>query len=167
MNQTVKMLEDILGREVEVYTNALEYAKKKQQALIKGDTEAIEAIVHSEEKLLGGIKELELSREKLITDAAGEMALAAHDLTLKTLAAKIGGAQGISLLKKRTQLRHVIAQLADYNEQNRALIETHMKYTAFCMELLTGGMNSTNTYTNTGEASEEKASKHLLFDQKA
>lgn len=166
MNQTLDMLKNIIAKQTEIYQKLLELAMQKTDVLIAGDTDALDTIVKKEEAAMKKLSILESARENVVREYARAHALSPGGLTISEIAAKADDMDKKELSALADELRTVLAALSDINVRNRSLIDTHLRYSAFCVEMLTG-MNASGVYTSTGDANEEKMRKHMLFDQRA
>lgn len=166
MNRLFIVLKDVMIHETTAYKEMLSLSKQKKEVLVKNNTKELDLIVASEQAILKIIKKLELKREELIQDIATEYHALQDALHLKNIIDVVKGNLHDELIQVKTELEKVLAELADYNMLNKTLIDTHLQYSAFCMEVLNDQLNSVNTYSHSGDMSNEKTSRYGLFDTK-
>ena len=70
-----------------------------------------------------------------------------------------------ALLKLKSEMARVLTEIERLNAANKALLDTHLQYSAFCINLLTGGTNTLNTYSYSGRISDAQERKTLVLDR--
>jgi len=155
---------DVVQQELSVYQSVLGKANQKKEALIKNDINMLEHIVARESGVVKTMQELERRRESLIRAIAQKHGLDEKTATLADIAA-LYPEKSETLLTLKTQLGSVVAEIQKLNEANRALLDTHLQYTSFCVNLLTGAASTLNTYSYSGRISEPQENKTLMLDR--
>ncbi|NLT97455.1 MAG: flagellar protein FlgN [Christensenellaceae bacterium] len=164
MEDLLNGLIDVVQQELTVYQSVLGKANQKKEALIKNDISMLEHIVARESGIVKTMQELEQRREGLIRAIAEKHGLDEQKATLADIAALYPD-KSETLLTLKTELSRVLAEIQKLNEANKALLDTHLQYTSFCINLLTGGSSPFGTYSNSGQISEQQESKTLVLDQ--
>ena len=164
MEDLLNGLIDVVQQELTVYQSVLGKANQKKEALIKNDISMLEHIVARESGIVKTMQELEQRREGLIRAIAEKHGLDEQKATLADIAALYPD-KSETLLTLKTELSRVLAEIQKLNEANKALLDTHLQYTSFCINLLTGAASQLGTYSHSGQISEQKESKTLVLDQ--
>jgi flagellar biosynthesis/type III secretory pathway chaperone len=157
-------LADVVQQELAVYQGILGKANQKKEALIKNDVNMLDHIVARESGAVKTMQELEERREGLIRAIAKKHGLDEKKVTLADIAA-LYPEESDALLTLKSDLSRVLAEIQKVNEANRALLDTHLQYTSFCINLLTGAASTLNTYSYSGRISEPQESKTLMLDR--
>lgn len=164
MKHSIEMLVNILGQECKIYKNLLTMSEQKKDILIQGDVDALDAMVSREKEALQKISSLERMREDTTSSTALEQGIETKNVRLEEIIETCSGEEKDALQRIRFELGEVVKALSDNNAHNKMLIDTQLQYSAFCIEMLTGQTNMTNTYTNSGRVS-DSADKRSLLDQ--
>lgn len=164
MKDLLTGLIDVVQQELAIYQSILGKANQKKEALIKNDINMLEHIVARESGVVKTMQELEERREGLIRAIAQKHGLDEKKATLADIAA-LYPEKSETLLKLKSDLGSVLAEIQKLNEANKALLDTHLQYTSFCINLLAGAVSTLNTYSYSGHISEPQESKTLMLDR--
>ena len=157
-------LRDILAREVETCCDLVALSEQEKVAIIQNDVQALSSIVEKKQKALNTMHTLKVNRDDLVDRVQVENTDAAR----QRLDAVIATAQGEirnELTNLVDKLEGVIMKLKSINALNRMLIDTQQKYTAFCINLLTGRDSVPGTYSGSGRMDEAHEMNRCLVDQ--
>lgn len=166
MDRLIAALKTVLEQETKEYKLILELADKKKQALIKNDVDTIDGIVSKEWMRLKKIKQLEYERESLIERIAALCRMQKETLRIEHIIDVLQGEVREEFVHIREELARTLSELSGRNLENRGLIDTHLAYTNFCVNLLTGHLNSKiGNYSHSGAMTQRPESANLLVDQ--
>ncbi len=165
MDEVLMSLQDVMQQELVAYKDILSKARQKKEALMKNDVALLDRIVAHEWNLVKTIKELETERESTIKRIALERGMDCETISLADIADMPGGALGSRFAELRTDLTHVISEIDSINRTNKGLVDTHLQYSDFCVNLLTGQQNTLNTYSYSGRVSESQERATLVLDR--
>ncbi|MDD5018153.1 MAG: flagellar protein FlgN [Eubacteriales bacterium] len=166
MNRLVILLKEVMESEILAYREMLALSKGKKEALIKNDVSGLDAIVAREQAVLTKIKPLESQREDIAAKIAFESGTSEErKLSLPDIIDMCEGRSREELVRLRAELKEVVSELSVLNALNKTLIDTHLNYSSFFIEVLTGHLNTLNTYTQSGKADGKKTGGYSLIDQ--
>ena len=158
-------LKDVMQQELIAYKEILTKSKHKKEALLQNDVAMLDRIVAHEWNLVKTIRQLEKDREGLIEQIAAEYGLPCQNLRLDVIADLLDSGMKAEFAQLKTELTHVISEVEKLNMVNKGLVDTHLQYSAFCVNLLTGHINTLNTYSHSGRMSETQESATLILDR--
>ncbi len=166
MIRVLSALKDVMRQEVDEYTQMLAFAEEKKEVLLKNDTAELDIIVAKEWIVLKKIKQLEAQRESLIERTEALCHVQKGSMSFQDIINVTKGEMREDMMQLKSQLSNVVLRLKGQNAANKILIETHLQYSAFCVNLLSGSINSSlNTYSHSGELSDKQENGTMLIDQ--
>ncbi len=166
MNRLITALQSVLKQEIKEYSQILAFAGEKKESLLKNDVAYLERIVGKEWTVLKKIKQLESERENLIGRIAVLCRIPKETLRLEHIMDVLDADLRQSLKNIKKELETVLAELMEQNFINKGLIDTHLAYSAFCVNLLTGHLNKKlGVYSHSGVVMERHDNGNLLVDQ--
>lgn len=165
MIRVLNALKAVLALETTEYKQMLALAAEKKAALFKNDVPCLELVVAQEMAVLKRIRLLEADREALIGKAAALSHKDKSTMRLKDIIETINGDMRDEFIRIRDELSDVVTQLKLSNKANKGLIETQLQYASFCVNLLSGQINSLSTYSNVGEMNDRQEEATFLIDQ--
>lgn len=166
MDRLITALQKVLKQETKEYSEMLALAGEKKECLIKNDVEVLEHIVAKEWTVLKKIKQLETEREGLIGKIAALCRMPKETLRLEHILSFLDGHIQDDFMRIKKELENVLSELSGRNIVNRGLIDTHLAYSAFCVNLLTGHLNNKlGVYSHSGVMHERQENGNLLVDQ--
>mgnify|MGYP003817581385 CR=1 FL=1 len=165
MTDILSSLLDVMQQELIAYKEVLSKAKQKKDALLKNDVALLDRIVAHEWQIVKTIKQLETDREGLIFKIAQEYNIDFKTVTLADIVDMLEGVSRERFVELKTELSSVISALDSINRVNKGLVDTHLQYAAFCINLLTGSANTLNTYSYSGRISETQERSTLVLDR--
>ena len=146
----------------------LALAEDKKTALMKNDVTHLESIIAKEWALLKVIKQLETERESLIGRIAALCHLPKETLRIEHIIDVLKAGMQDEFIHLREELAGVLSRLSETNLVNRGLVDTHLAYSAFCVNLLSGQSHSPlSTYSHSGAVNARQENGNMLIDQMA
>lgn len=166
MDRLIAALKTVLKQETIEYKLILGLADEKKRALIANDVDKLDAIVSKEWASLKKIKQLEAERESIIERIAALCRMPKETLRIEHIIDVLQGDVREEFVHIRVELARALSELSGRNLENRGLIDTHLAYTNFCVNLLTGHLNSKiGNYSHSGVMTQRPESANLLVDQ--
>ena len=165
MNSILTELQEVMQQELVAYKEILAKARQKKEALLKNDVSMLDHIVAHEWNLVKTLRQLEKEREGMLRSIAREQGIDEKKISLTDIVDMLEGSPREEFAALKTELKHVIAEIDTINRANKGLVDTHLQYSAFCVNLLTGHLNTLNTYSYSGQMSEAQESATLVFDR--
>jgi flagellar biosynthesis/type III secretory pathway chaperone len=158
-------LNDVMQQELIAYKDMLLKARQKKETLLKNDVAMLDRIVAHEWRVLKSIRQLETDREDLIRRIAQARGLDSRTITLAQIADMLDGEPRNRLMALKEELTAVMAEISSLNLANKGLVDTHLQYSTFCINLLTGSVNTLNTYSYSGRISDAQERSTLVLDR--
>lgn len=166
MQRVFSALQNVMQQEVDEYTRMLALADEKKDALIKNDTGMLDLVVAKEWAVLKTIKQLEAQRESLIERAEALCHRPKGSMRLSDMISIVRDDMRSDFIRIKSELSELVLNLKGKNAANKVLVETHLQYATFCVNLLSGSLNaSLNTYSNSGEMNDGQEQSTLKIDQ--
>lgn len=159
-----KMIEDlllILGKERDIYQEAVQIAEEKQRVIIDGKIKELEKMTAREQALVASLVKLENMRGIVLQDLVKSLEVD-HVNTLTDLMAFLDEASKQKIEVVKSELASAIFSLRDKNELNGKLIEQSLDMVNLNLDLM-GALENDGRYTP--KASDSKT-KTNLFDAK-
>ena len=163
MDILLRTLKNIMASEISSYKKLLELSRIKSKVLIKNRTADLGEIVEKEQEILNGIKLQEKDRVECVSKISSAYGLGENNIDIETIIEEASGSEKDDIIRLRAEFKDVLLELADKNEQNKMLIETHRKYVEFCMQAIAGQLSSLSTYSHAGGESSLQTA-NVLFD---
>ena len=154
-----------MQQELAAYKDILNKFRQKKDALLKNDVGMLDHIVAHEVNIVKTIKQLETEREAIIKRIAIERGFDIKTVALDDIARTEKGASRAALEALKKELKKVISEVDALGKVNKGLVDTHLQYSAFCVNLLTGNTNSIGTYSYSGKMSESQERPTLVLDR--
>jgi hypothetical protein len=130
---------DHAAREAETLDGLRSSLMQVRAALVGHDMTALGAALALQAENQRAVDELRRSREVLQRQAATDMNLEPAGLTLRKLAARVGGPDGERLGRERERLWRLGAEVERLNAGNAALARHGLDFTRNLLAVLTGG----------------------------
>ena len=162
----INELMNILDKQAAVYNELLCLSRKKTDAVIKNDLDAIREITSAENELIGKVGRMDKERAILTDDIAGVLAASDKDMTIEYLIELINDQPESAELKEiAVKLRDVITELKEVNDKNRELIQHSLDYIDFSLNSIRSASSVDSAfYTPAGEDFSDGQS---FFDSKS
>ncbi len=166
MDRLITALQAVLKQETKEYSLILALAGEKKESLLKNDVAELERIVAKEWVVLKKIKQLETEREGLIGKIAALCRMPRDTLRLEHIMDVLDDDIKQDFKRIKKELESVLEELSEQNFVNKGLIDTHLAYSAFCVNLLTGHLNKKlGVYSHSGVIMDRHETGNLLVDQ--
>lgn len=165
MNQLLIELEELIIREISAYKELIALSKKKKQAIIKNSLSDIDIIGSNEQAVINRINSFETQREDITNKIAFVQKKPKGSVRLQDIIDNSDGKTQEAFISLKTELEQIIFELSRLNSLNRTLVNTHLKYSSFCIEVVSGYLNTLNTYTHSGKANDKETSRYSLLDR--
>jgi flagellar biosynthesis/type III secretory pathway chaperone len=140
-------LSEIMRKQAKQYEKFLDIMKKKERALITGDTNKLAKILKEEEKNIYELELIENKRIKIVTEC---MPGHGGPPTLKDALQAAPPEEKEDLEKNALGLITVLSEVALANRSNAELIKEAMNFTTYNINLLTSDRTLDNLYEGTG-----------------
>ncbi len=165
MDNIIQQLQNVMQQELAAYKDILNKARQKKDALLSNDVGMLDRIVAHEWVVVKTVRQLETEREQIIRRVSLEHGLNFKTTTLDDIAALHQGEASKSLLALKEELKQVISEINAVGRVNKELVDTHLQYSAFCVNLLTGHTTTIGTYSYSGRMSELQQTPTLVLDR--
>ncbi len=165
MDKIISQLQEVMQQELAAYKDILNKARQKKDALLKNDVAMLDRIVAHEWIIVKTVKQLETEREDIIKRITLERGLDFNTATLDDIAALHAGPASSGLLALKQELKKTMSEIDAVGRVNKVLVETHLQYSAFCVNLLTGHTSTIGTYSYSGRMSELQQRPTLVLDR--
>jgi hypothetical protein len=165
MDDILSSLQDVMQQELVAYKDILSKAKQKKEALLKNDVALLDRIVAHEWQIIKTVRQLEADREGMIKRIAQTQGMDANTISLADIVDMMDGVSREQFIELKEELTAVISEIDSLNRVNKGLVDTHLQYSAFCINLLTGSANTLNTYSYTGQISDSQKKATLVLDR--
>ncbi len=165
MNSFLSVLKELIMREISAYEKLILLSKQKKEAVIKNNFSDVDDIITKEQAVITKIKSLERQRDDVTNKIAYELKAEKGSVRLGEIIDIAQGETKQEFISLREKLEKIIFELSRLNALNKALINTHLKYSSFCIEVVSGYLNALTTYTNSGKANDNEKSNYSLLDR--
>ncbi|WP_054739639.1 flagellar protein FlgN [Cellulosilyticum ruminicola] len=139
---------DVLEAQIECYEGLNQLAQYKQQAIIEKNIELLEEVTSTEEQFVGRLGILDKKREVLMKDIGIVTGMNYKEITLTTIAAKLGETNEVSgkLISLRDKIKEELTTLKRQSELNKELLNQSLEFVDFMINAI----GSTKGYTHVG-----------------
>ncbi|WP_018132178.1 flagellar protein FlgN [Effusibacillus pohliae] len=162
IQQLVETVEELLSE----HERLLQLAERKKQALIKGDMEALQAVVNEEVQFIRKVEILEERRQEQGRQIAVQYGIRLEELTASKLAALEPEPQRAAKIKLLTgRFAKVIGEIKAANELNGQLIRQSLDLVQRSIDLLVD-VSDAGVYTDKGNVGQTVGQKRF-FDKQA
>ena len=138
MASIIENLITALRQENEEYQTLLRLSMEKTGIIVKGDPDALSAMVEREQEVVNRINALEKKRLEATKDIGIVLNKKPQDLKLGAIIALMQGQpkECEALKKVHDDLKQTMARMVQVNEQNKALLQESLDMVQFEMNLL-------------------------------
>ena len=169
MASLIETLVDVLEQENTQYKNLLELSRRKTTAIVQGLVEDLQNMLGEEQKIIDGIKALEVKREENVKDIANVLNISLKDLKIESV---------ITILEKQpkeqeqlrrvhSELKKTLGDLTKANDNNKVLLQESLDMIEFEMNLAKSQMAAPITANYSKEAhNEAQGFTNTSFDAK-
>ncbi len=145
-----------------VYEDLLRLAKKKQEAITRGDVNELDYVVEGESLLLMKLSDIECERRNIIEATSDACGVPAEKLTFKNWPKSEKSEKNhIKALQK--SFLNVLDEIHEVNGVNQHLIEIHLNYIKHVVEEAVLSVK-TNSYEVNGTIKKSNESEPRLVD---
>lgn len=132
----MKHLIEILEKETNVYSNYLDLAVKKKQALIDNNIDALELITDEEKKLSTKILALEAARLEHLREQGYPTGI-----QLDQLLPKLAAEERDEVKSSAEKLKEVLSQCKKFSDNNMALLKQSSNYINHMIKTFSSNLN--------------------------
>lgn len=158
----VRKVIDLLTKIYEIHVEICDVSKAKREQIIAGDAEALSETVKQEWALLAKVARIEEERHALTVEICGK-----EDATIYDVAQLANTAQKEELEKITKELRDVLEEQKQLNDENKSLIELHLEYMDFMVNNFAKPPQVSNMYGNSGAAVDDETTNKGIIDNQA
>lgn len=138
----MEYLAEILEKETDIYTNYLNLAIKKKQALIENNVDTLEAITDEEKSLSTKVLALEAARVEYLREQGYP-----SNINLNDLLPKLPKEQRDTVRSKSENLKDVLTKCKKFSDSNMTLLKQSSNYINHMIKIfssnLSGGQPAT------------------------
>jgi len=155
-----------LSLEVKLYNDLDILLKDKQSSIIKGDIDALQNIVHEEQRLIPKIQTATKARELRAATIAAVSKLKAKTPSLKELIDLSPSHHSLELIEFREQLILSLGQIAHVNRENEFLLNSSVELVRGLVQVLLGTDEENNVhYGGRGKITKDRSLKSRVDRQ--
>ncbi|QJC53779.1 flagellar protein FlgN [Paenibacillus albicereus] len=163
---TVQDLIETLGQQSGLYRELLELAAAKTPVLVKGDVDALSAILMKERKLARRAEELEVRRQMQVNIHFSKLQLRLRSGKLSDLIRTVNQPEEKQRLSElQEELTRLLQDVQQRNEHNLALTKQSLEFIDFSLELTADAPYDDYTYVHP-QLHPAGAVKAGMFDRK-
>jgi len=155
----------VLRRQHDLLEATVDNAKKKQNAVIRGDISVLENLNMLETEQVRELAQLEEERMACVRDLGRVLGISKEDASLETICSRLGMEERAPLITLGQQLRAVISVQMQLNRINEKLINLQLSQIGVMIASLT--QSSPSTYTGRGVLDGEQGEKRGVYDYSA
>lgn len=161
----VKDVIDNLQSLKDIYQKMFDISLQKKQAIIDGDIQAVSEIVKQEWELLSEISNLEEDRIQIIHKILIENNVD-PDESVSLLDMEQYAAEGESSVLKETaeELKRLIDAQKKINNENKGLINLHLEYMDYMVNIVLKEPQVSNIYGSSGEIPNDDTENRAIID---
>jgi len=136
MEKSLQQLKETLQRELEMYQEILSMEKNKAEFIKSGDLERIEKTTLKEQQYIKNMGTFEKLRRAIFTNMAAELQVIEIE-SISDLLLYLKDEDMMEIDNLRNHLLSTIDRVKEVNELNETLINKHLEYVNFNIELMT------------------------------
>jgi flagellar biosynthesis/type III secretory pathway chaperone len=159
---SAKQLIELLEKHVKLHKGLLELAKKKTEALKKGDMEVLTEIMKEEQTYIAAVNQVERERVRVVE----AMVNSEDERTLTACISQTEGTERTMLEKLRDDLTAVISELKNINLLNQQLTQQSLQFVNVMLDMFMPQPQNIN-YAAPNRVSNPYEVGRSLFDSKA
>lgn len=149
----------------EAYLELYELSSEKRTQIISGDATLVQETVKKEWTLLSKLTEYEEEREQLVDQLCKKED--ASDLTLDDVLDLSTEDQKKKLEMAAFNLREILKKQQEINAENQSLIELHLEYADYMINIVLKEPQLSNVYGNSGVVAELDPENKGIIDNEA
>ncbi len=159
------LLQELLEGEVKAYGELLALSCQEKEAIAKSDIAQLSVVSEKQQSVLDTVRKLESERKELFSGIWAEKGLPEGNLSLKDVIDTAQGELREKLKDLAKKLEETAVEIRRISKLNKTLINSQLKYTSLCINLIAGPQAPLGTYTGSGRVIEECADGRRLVDQ--
>ena len=138
MASLMENLIEVLGTESREYESLLGLSRRKTPEIVSGNLEELAKITDEEQIVVERINHLDKKREEVFADVANVINKDVKTLKIADLVAMLASRpeEQQKLAKAHDELKAVVQNVREVNEQNRTLLENALEMVEFDMNIL-------------------------------
>ncbi|MDB5084331.1 MAG: hypothetical protein JWN30_1217 [Bacilli bacterium] len=145
MHKQLENLIEIIERIIDEYNQLLTLGEAHKQALIKGDTTALDQVLKRISQSMRRINRLEVLRQEVGQEIAAQFSVEPEQITTSYLVQHSDAKTGERIQQLSNQCRDVVNQIQVVNQQNSELTEQSLSYVQEMIDLFMA-MNDNGSY---------------------
>jgi flagellar biosynthesis/type III secretory pathway chaperone len=135
--ESLKKLKQTLTSMIEAHQQLLKLAQQKRTILIEGKVPELQNMISKESKCTDLIRKLEDQREQVMKELLAEKGFINHSLTMDQFIQMVDEPEEKQFLTKITgQLRGIVYELSQLNQNNQELIQMALSYIQYSMNII-------------------------------
>ncbi len=138
----MEYLAEILEKEAGVYTNYLDLAIKKKQALIENDVLTLESITDEEKSLSTKVLALEAARAEYLREQGYP-----SNINLSELLPKLPKEQRDEIKSKSENLKDILTKCKKFSDSNMTLLKQSSNYINHMIKIFSSNLNGAQPAT--------------------
>jgi len=158
LEQKILQLIKLIGDEVVIFRDFLDYLNQQQEALVANDIEALERVTTQQEALARKTTAIEQQRRELVASISSDLDRSQEDLNLTELTKLVSTQQSEELHTLQETLLNLHDQISDQKAQNDFLIRKSMEYLNTTMAQL-GLTENTHSQSYSAESAPPRTSR--------
>lgn len=162
MENSLHLLMDIIGKQKQIYDELYILAKKKNNAIERGDVSELDYVVEAEELLLIHLSKIENQRISLIETTAKSADINPSELTIKTWP-NISNDEVDDITNLQNEFVSTLEKIEQINETNQKLISIQLDYIKHVFDV-TNGSKKHNSYDNSGKIDKDDENGSRIVD---
>lgn len=165
LNPFIRDFVGIFSIEKAAYKELLILAEEKKDIVIKNDIDSLNTIVLRETNVIKKIKALEIKRANAVENIINDKGLDKKYIELDEIIDYAIDIQKAQLIKLKNEFADVVNKLKDINSINKNLMETQLRYTSFCLDVILQNGNTAVNYDNSGSVKQINEEKSSIVDR--
>jgi hypothetical protein len=147
MDEQIAALMNVVRREIAVYRDLIEHARRKTAILVRGSLEAILESNRIDEAFNLRLRALEKEMARLCQGLCQTLHITLDDFTLWRLAEGLDQSAAAEIRSQSNLFRHLVEQLKSINQRNRRLAERSVHFSQGLLDFIA---NATGSYQRSG-----------------
>ncbi|KGX86793.1 flagellar protein FlgN [Pontibacillus marinus] len=158
---------EIMDKLCSLHQSLLTLSQEKTEALKKGNTEELQAIIVKERKHVQAIGQLETKREQLVSDWFASQGVNGDERTITAMLENINNEQeGQALQEQFERLVMILADLKQQEKLNQELTQQSLQFIDMSLDMIQPSMKNLN-YGRPNAKQSDSGNRRSVFDSKA
>lgn len=165
MDYTFAGLINALEELLDVHGRLLALSEEKSRAILERDTDALNAVVQQEMRLMQQSNAAEKRRGDIAAELGRLLVIPAKAVTLSSLAKAAPPAEGLRLTELGRELTQLLTAQKETNARVRNMLDAHIEYSDMMLNLMVGPEDPLNNlYSAGGVEKKDMRQSPGLFD---